>query len=185
MLSLIIFLFAAPGVYAATEFALPELEWGASRDAIAVKAQGELYLEEDAWLWYVSYDAYDGCIVETQYRFNANNQLNQVSWHMRPQPESHVELAQMLVEYNRLKDALLLQYGEPYGNQVISKHGEAKNVTYPDAPPSPTGADIQPDTQYTFENRWRADEITIFLYVMVSEEGRASINVSFHNQKYE
>ena len=179
-------MFTVSGAYAATEFALPELEWGVKRDVIAGKAQGELYHEEDAWLWYTSYDAYDGCIVETQYRFNADNELNYVSWHMRPQIESDVGLAQMLMEYNRLKEVLLLRHAAPScGNQLILKHGKAEKVTYPDAPSAPTAADIQPGTQYSFENRWCSDEIAIFLHLSVSESGRASINVSFQNQKYE
>ena len=187
ILSLIIFMFTASGAYAATEFAWPELEWGAKRDAIAAKPQGELYHEEDAWLWYTSYDAYDGCIVDTQYRFNANSELNQMSWQMRPQIESNVGLAQMLAEYNRLKDALLLHYGAPAcGNQIILKRGDAdEHVTYPDVAPTPTAADIQSGTRYSFESRWCNDEIAIFLYVAVSEKGKASINASFHNSKYE
>lgn len=185
ILSLIIFAFAAPAAYAAAEFALPEPEWGTSRAAIAAKAQGELYLEEDDWLWYTSYDAYEGCIVETQYRFNANGELNQTSWHMRPQIESEVGLAQVLVEYSRIKEALLLRYAAPYDNQVFAKTGETETNSYPDVAPAPVVADIQPGTLYIFESRWRTDEIAVFLYVTVSEKGTASINVSFHNKTYE
>lgn len=181
---LIILLFTAPVAYAATEFALPELDWGASRETIAAKAQGELYSEENSWLWYTAYDAYEGGIVESQYHFNANNELCGVSWRMRPQIESDIEPAQMLLEYNRLKEVLLLNYGAPSENLVYLERGAEKNMTYPDVPPAPTVADIQPGAQHMFESRWLTGEVTIFLYVMVTEEGRTEISVSFHNEKY-
>lgn len=184
-LSLISFVFTASGVYAAKEFTLPELEWGAKRDAIAAKAQGELYHEEDAWLWYTFYDAYDGCIIDTQYRFNANNELYYASWHIQPQSESNVDLQQMLTEYNRLKDALLLRYAAPYDNQVTVKHNEIQNVTYPDTPLAPTAADIPPGTQYSIDCRWKDNNITIFLYLLVSEKGKVSIDIAFNNGNFE
>ena len=185
ILSLMLFFFAVSGASAAVKFSVPEWKWGAGRDAIAAQAQGELYLEKDAWLWYTSYDAYDECILETQYGFNAKDRLCSAKWHVRPQPDSKVGLAHMLGEYNRLKDVFISRYGAPYENVVFVTRGEEKSQTYPKTPPAPTAADIQPDTQYMFESRWNVDGVSIFMYVSVSKKGNPSIDISFNNAKYE
>ena len=169
---LIILTLSVSSVWAATEYVLPEPEWGVKRDVIAAKAQGELFHEEDDWLWYTSYDAYDGGIVDTQYRFNDDNELYYWSWLMRPQMESNVGLTQMLTEYNRLKDALQLRFGAPHSNQVALTRGAEENVSFPTTPPAPMAAAIRPDTQYTYASIWYTADITIFLYLVVLEKGR-------------
>lgn len=173
--------FCVSGADAISELVLPELQWGTKPEAIKAKARGELYIEQDDHLWYTSYDVYEGCIVDTQYWFDENNEFDGFVWSMRPQIETGVDLGQMLTEYNELKDALLARYGQPgCGNQKVVKKGKEEDTTYPDQPPAPAAKDLEAGIGYFFESRWCTDELSIYLYVSVSEEGKASINASFH-----